>query len=125
MPVVPLNIESKCSFMIINEGYDNLILNYKIHEDLGQLNITFNFPDGKILGMGRAKMHVEACFSSKIPISFSTKINFYDEQSKVYSIPISGTADNCLFTNFPYMQRLKGDFKIEINEKNHINLLEG
>ena len=35
MPVVPLNIESKCSFMIINEGYDNLALNYKIHEDLG------------------------------------------------------------------------------------------
>jgi hypothetical protein len=35
LPVVPLGTDSRCVFKIINDGYDNLTLNYRIVEDLG------------------------------------------------------------------------------------------
>ncbi len=30
LPSVPLNIVSKCSFLILNEGYDNLTLKHNV-----------------------------------------------------------------------------------------------
>ncbi len=54
------------------------------------------------------------CFRSEAaPVSFTTKVNFFDEQGNQYVIPVSGTADNCLFTNFPFMQRHRGEYRIE------------
>lgn len=35
MPVVPLNVYSRCVFKIINDGYDNLNLNYRVLDDMG------------------------------------------------------------------------------------------
>lgn len=51
------------------------------------------------------RLKIEAQFSSKQPISFTTKLEFLDSDGRSYLIPISGTTDNCLFTNFPYFQR--------------------
>lgn len=52
-------------------------------------------------------------FSSVKPVSFTTRIEFYDESGKTYTLPISGTviclfflflkSDNCLLTNFSYL----------------------
>ena len=44
-------------------------------------------------------------FTNKTPLSFTAKIEFIDENGKIYWIPVSGTTDNCLFTNYPYFQR--------------------
>jgi hypothetical protein len=30
LPVVPLDVEARCTFRIINDGYENLNLKYKI-----------------------------------------------------------------------------------------------
>lgn len=79
MPVTPLGIESKCVFKIINEGYENLSLNYRILDELDKLNISLNFPDGKTMGIAKGKVRCEAVFSSSVPLSFTTKINFFDE----------------------------------------------
>jgi len=69
----------------------------------------------------RTKLKVEIIFSSKKPTSFTSRIEFKDNNSNSYSIPVSGTADNCLLTVFPFMQRNKGGyvFKAE-NEKSAI-----
>lgn len=32
------------------------------------------------------------------PISFTIRIDFYDHNNRVFSLPVSGTADNCMFT---------------------------
>lgn len=53
--------------------------------------------------MSKKRLRVDALFSSPKPVSFTTKIEFYDELGKVYTIPVSGTADNCLLTNFSYL----------------------
>lgn len=62
------------------------------------------------MGMTHTKLKVEVIFSSKKPTSFTTKIEFKDNNSNSYTIPVSGTADNCLFTNFPFMQRNKDGY---------------
>lgn len=67
--------------------------------------ITLNFPDGKNLGVTKSKLKVEAVFQNKKPLSFTTYIDFYDDEGNKFSIPISGTTDNSLFTVFSYIQR--------------------
>lgn len=37
---------------------------------------------------------------------------------------ISGTADNCLISNFPYLQRNQDDFKIKAEDNKPIMLTE-
>lgn len=56
------------------------------------------FPEGITLGVAKSKLRVEVIFSCKKPLSFTTRVEFIDE-ARVYSIYISGTTDNCLFTN--------------------------
>jgi hypothetical protein len=62
LPVVPLNVYSRCTFKIINDGYDNLNLNYRVMDDMGLLSIQCNFPDGRQLGVGKSKARVEVFF---------------------------------------------------------------
>ncbi|EWS70940.1 flagellar associated protein, putative (macronuclear) [Tetrahymena thermophila SB210] len=116
LPVVPLGIQSRCTFRIINDGYENLNLKYKIIQDISNINVTLNWPDGKNLGITKHRIRVEAVFSNKRPLSFTTRIEFYDDSDRVYPIYISGTTDNCLFTNQSYLQRCKGEYSIYLNE---------
>jgi len=44
----------------------------------------------------------DAIFQSTKPISFTTRIEFYDDMGTTYTIPVSGTTDNCLLTNYGY-----------------------
>jgi len=78
MPVVPLGIESRCVFKVINEGYENLNLHNKIRvmEELGNVKIHLNYPDGTSLGIGKGKLKIEAVFSNPKPLSFTTKLEF-------------------------------------------------
>lgn len=50
-------------------------------------------------------MSVEVRFINKTPLSFTAKVEITDENGKSYFLPVSGTTDNSLFTNFPYFQR--------------------
>lgn len=110
--MVPLGVESKCVFRIMNSGYENLNLKYKIGDDVSKLGLELNFPEGKNLGITRNKLRVEVVFISKKPVSFSSRIEFLDESDRSYEIIVSGTADNCLFTNASYFQRSVGEYKI-------------
>ena len=42
---------------------------------------------------------------SQKPLSFTTKLIFYDKEGKQYPIFVAGTTDNCIFTNFTFFQR--------------------
>lgn len=116
LPPVPLNVESKCTFRIFNDGYDNMNIKYRVMEELGQINLICRFNEGRGLGVTKNKLRVEAVFSSKKALSFTTKLEFMDDAGFSYIIPVSGSAENCIFTNFPYMMRNKGEYKIQLNE---------
>lgn len=101
--MAPLNVEVSCSFRILNDGYENLALRHKVFGEEGNINVKLRFPEGHILGMSKKRLRVDAVFQSSRTISFTTKIEFYDESGKVYTLPVSGTADNCLLTNYGYL----------------------
>jgi len=124
LPVVPLDIESTCSFRIFNDGYENLTLKYIIPNDIGNIPIELHFPEGMNLGITKNKLRVEAIFKSKKPISFTTEIHFKDDANHVYPIKISGTADNCILTNFPYLERNFGDYMIRADDGRPIRIEE-
>lgn len=103
LPAVPLNIESKCTFRIINEGYQTVNLKSILPKDhLVELKVVF--PQGRSLSSNKNRLNVEVSFKSKKPISFTSKIDFEDDQQTTYSIFVSGTADNSLFSNYFYFR---------------------
>jgi len=58
LPMVPLDVESRCTFKIINDGYENLTLKYEVANDVGNIGKDFlklEFPEGKNLGVTKPK----------------------------------------------------------------------
>ena len=71
------------------------------------------------------RIKIEVSFFHTKPVSFTTKLDFIDEASKVYSIPISGTTDNSLFTNFPYFQRhFDSEYIIQAEENKPLTIID-
>jgi hypothetical protein len=98
MPVVPLNTESRCTFEISNDGYENLNLKHIVVQELSNIDITLKYVNGANLSITKKKIKVEAVFKHDKPLSFTLNAEFYDESNRVYTLPISGTTDNCLYT---------------------------
>lgn len=90
---------------------------------MGNFQVEVKFPDGKNLGITKQRIKVELVFQYKRPLSFTTRLEFIDE-ARVYTINVSGTTDNCLLTNYPYLQRMVGEYKIVAEEKKAITLVE-
>ncbi len=58
LPVVPVDVESRCTFKIINDGYENLSLKYEISNDVGNIGKEYfklEVPEGKNLGVTKPK----------------------------------------------------------------------
>lgn len=124
LPIVPLNITSKVVFFIVNDGYENVELDYKIVQDAVKLDISLNFPDGRQLGSTKQRLAVEAVFQSPKPISFTARIDFMDSDKIRYPIAVSGTADNSLLTAFPFIQRNTDEVRFEVDDAGVINLVQ-
>lgn len=105
LPVVPLDIEARATFQVCHIGYENQELRYKIANEVGKLPIDLAFEEGKNIGVTKPKIKVDAKFKFSTPLSFTTFINFYDDEGNTFSIPISGTTDNSIFTCHSYLQR--------------------
>jgi len=65
--------------------------------------------------MNKKSLYVLVKFISKKSISFSCKLEFYDDLTdcRVYSLPVSATADNNLLTNFEYLTDSQNIYKLE------------
>lgn len=99
LPPVPLGMHTQATFHIINNGYDNLELQYKLPADDSHVPMEVSFPEGTLIGIAKDKLPVVVTFSSSKPLSFTANIDFMDEDGKRYSLPVTGTTDNCLLTN--------------------------
>ena len=105
LPIVPLGVESKCIFRVINDGYQSINLNANITDDFGTIPLQLHFPDGCNLTTSKSRLKIEATFKSLKPLSFTTRIDFEDDALRVYSLYCSGTTDNCLLTTWPFFTR--------------------
>lgn len=124
LPCTPLGIPARATFMVCHNGYENLELRPKVANEVGKLPIEIFFPDGENLGVTKAKCKVEAVFMSSKPLSFTTFIDFFDDEGNKFSIPISGTTDNSVFTIFSFMQRNPDEISLEIEANKPIMLIQ-
>jgi len=120
MPVVPLGFESRVRFKIMNEGYDNTKLTYRWFCQNGP-NLKVNFLDGEDIGMLKNEIKMELTFTSLKSISFTGSLTFIDSDNRESSIFVYGTADNSLFTSFPFQQKQYENLSIEEDDEG-INL---
>lgn len=124
LPITPLELQSKAVFLVQHNGYENLELVPKIASEVGKLPIQINFVDGSNLGVTKEKVKIEAVFTNKKPLSFTTHIDFYDEEGNKFSIPISGTTDNSIFTCFSFLQRNSDEYGLEIADGKPIRIFQ-
>eukprot|EP00898_Chlorokybus_atmophyticus_P004603 jgi/Chlat1/5143/Chrsp33S08970 len=104
LPAVPLGVKATAKFTVINQGYDNLELKYKLPVDQTRVPIEVHFPEGIMIGIAKARLPVEVSFVSDKPMSFTARIDFTDDGAGVFSIPVTGTADACLLTTHHFVQ---------------------
>ena len=128
LPVVPLGIESSIVFKVKNEGYENeeIKAEFEVYQQ-GALPIKFNFlENNNIIGYSKTELKCEIKMISNKPISFTTRLIFFDTQGKQYPIMVSGTCDNCLFTNYSFFQReMRSSYELNYDkETKNINIIK-
>ena len=105
MPTVPLGMESKATFYVINRGYDNLELKHKLPPDNDRVPIKLTFPEGTTVGIAKERVRVDVAFTSRKAISFNAKIYFMDTEGNRFDVQITGTTDNCVLTTHDFVTR--------------------
>ena len=107
LPIVPLGFESSIKFKIKNEGYENEEISFQF-ESYPQcvLPIEFNWLEkNHTIGVFKNELRGEVKMLTNKPITFTTKLIFFDKEGQQFPIQVAGTCDNCLFTNFSFFQR--------------------
>ena len=97
---VPLGVDSSKELILLNDGYQNTNFNISIAEEYSQIPLNVDFLNGSSIGINNPKLRVKINFCSPKPISFTTKLNFEDENKRTFTIFVSGTADNSLFSTY-------------------------
>ena len=66
--------------------------------DEQHLPLSFDFPEGSLIGIAKEKLPVTVTFTGNRPTSFTANVVFLDEDGKRFSLPITGTTDASLLT---------------------------
>ena len=98
MPPVPLGVESRARFEVINTGYDQLELEHAVPLDSSHVPLEVSFPEGKEIGMARDRVPVDVTFMSRKAMAFTCRLDFLDSDGNRFTLAITGAADNCLLT---------------------------
>jgi len=122
LPPTPLGIPSTQRFFIVNKGYDNLELQFKLPADTARLPLEVSFPEGKMIGIAKEAVPVDISFVSNKPLSFTATVEFLDDDGKRFGIPVSGTTDNCLLSLIPFLQANTGDLDLDDTEGGPVTL---
>ena len=126
LPIVPLGFESSIKFKVKNEGYENEEINAEFESyPQGVLPVKFNWLENNhSVGYNKSELKCEVKFSSNKPVTFTTKLIFYDKAGQQFPIQVAGTTDNCIFTNYSYFQRTeKNSYEFSLDKDSHaINL---
>ena len=56
------------------------------------------YAPGNLIGIAKERLPVTVSFASPKPLSFTAALDFIDEEGKRYSVPVTGTTDNCMLT---------------------------
>ncbi|ETM01724.1 hypothetical protein L917_01720 [Phytophthora nicotianae] len=104
LPTVPLGMTANAQFHVYATGYDHLELNCRVPLDTSRAPLTVLFPRGKTLSMACPSLPVELRFSSTSSVAFNARVEFFDADGNSFALPVAGCAENCLFTNYSFLQ---------------------
>ena len=114
LPTVPLGIKSVASFIIVNQGYENLEIQCKLPADKNIIPLKVEFPDGSVLSSKTQTLRALVSFISEKPLAFNSKIDFYDNERQKFSVRVSGATDSSVFTTFGYLAGRLGKYEIKV-----------
>ena len=110
LPIVPLGFVSRSRVTISGQGYDMLALKYELPPDSSSLPLTVEYPAATELTRDRPSTTIEISFVSTRPLAFATTLDFVDHNGARFSLPVTGSADNSLFSLFPFISLSRTDF---------------
>lgn len=109
LPTVPLGITSRASFFIHNNGYAALEVRHRSSPNI-TVPLEISYPDGNQLGIMIDKIRVVVSAKADSSASWSGKIEFYDNDGERFFVTLSGLTDNCLLTNYPFVQAYSPEY---------------
>lgn len=115
LPIVPLNVKSQMMIYILNFAYIESNLKVEMLFDKKVCPVEITFPQGSKLTPTISELPVLISFQSSQPISFSTMFAIVDQNGNAVSFNLSCTADNSLFTIYPFLADLP-NIKIDASE---------
>jgi hypothetical protein len=95
---------------VVNDGYDNLELSFRLPPDSGRLPVSVSFPEGKLIGLAKERLPLEVRCCASRPLGFTTCVDLLDEDGRAFSLVVTGAADNCSLSHgvFTRVRRLWG-----------------
>jgi hypothetical protein len=102
LPPVPLSVVSRASVTVMNDGYENLQLRYRVSPTV-PIPLDLSFPDGEDLSTTKSSVRVIISARSESPVSWTGKIEFYDNDGEQFYLDVSGCSDSCLLTNYSFV----------------------
>lgn len=99
-------MRSEKRFHVLNDGFDNLELRYRLPPDNTHIPLSIEFPEGSLIGIAKGKLPVIVSFQAPQPMSFTSVVHFLDEEGASHSIIVTGTTDNSILTIQPFLEVL-------------------
>ncbi len=88
-----------------------------IIQEYSSIPLKLKFLNGCTIGINNQLLKIEISFKSPIPLSFTTRIDFVDDEKRVFPIYVSGTTDNSILTNFVFFIKNKNfGIKFDVNK---------
>ncbi|XP_040324754.1 cilia- and flagella-associated protein 47 [Herpailurus yagouaroundi] len=110
---VPLDVTTKMNVNILPQNYfrdstlDVQIPTVSLLDGDEAQPLSVTFPKGCVITGSssgiNAQLTCHLSFKSSKPVSFFTNILFCDNRDNWFLLPVTGTAENCLLTIYPYM----------------------
>jgi hypothetical protein len=88
LPAVPLGVYSSRTFRVVNDGYDNLDIQFRLPADTQNVPLELKFPEGTMVGIAKASVPAVVLFKASRPTSFTANIEFMDEDG-VFQCPVA------------------------------------
>ncbi|XP_013416633.1 cilia- and flagella-associated protein 47 isoform X1 [Lingula anatina] len=134
---VPLTTDVSAEFKIFATDYNRkTVLDVELPEveceDGSRISpLTVIFKDGQeLLPVSTAEkadaepfeLNCKVVFSSPKPISFTADLKFVDSEGNSFGLPVTATADNSLFTAYPFLASHRSDHLIVCEQGRHMLL---
>ncbi|CAM9172605.1 unnamed protein product [Choristocarpus tenellus] len=124
MPVVPLSITSRALIHIVNNGFTDMEVTHSLPLHC-PIDLVVRFPQGKQFGPESDQLPVELSFQSEKPVSFNSVLDFFDADGGHYPLIVTGCADNCLLTNYPFVEAYSERFQFWARDGKAVQFMDG